>query len=165
MKNVIVGQAASTAPTLHLATFRRNILAVVVGNPLFTDAEQLRTNHHTHECTCPYRLVRWLKNVRRVAAEREYAQGIASLAEGIAQFEAKLAGATAPAYATPAQCDEVFALTQHPALLACEKAQALTALFTLTQVGAVRLIGKLWSKVLHRTGQGVSNDGSTSYPA
>ncbi|MGI4871661.1 MAG: hypothetical protein ACRYFX_10835 [Janthinobacterium lividum] len=237
MKNVIAGAVScsnSNAPTLHLATFRRNILAVVLDNPLFTDAEQLRSNHNAHECTCPYRLVRWLKNVRRVAAEREHAQGIASLAEGIELFEQRLAaGASAPAatapaeqpelatgsqlnrlkmaawelpltdmgrdmlferilapdltrtaaadllaaleaanavptpkqWATPAQCDEIHQLTTHPVMLACEKAQVRTALPTLTQVGAVRLIGKLWGKVLHRTGQVASSDGSTSYRA
>ncbi|MGI4871496.1 MAG: hypothetical protein ACRYFX_09995 [Janthinobacterium lividum] len=164
MTTHVTGQAAvaAAAPTLHLATFRRNILALIVGNPLFTDAEQLRANHHTHECTCPYRLVRWLKNVRRVAAEREHAQGVASLAEGIAQFEAKLAGATAPA--TVAQVAELTDLLLHPALLPCEKSQA-RQWHTLTQPQAVRLIGRLWGKVLHRTGQVASSDGSTSYPA
>lgn len=98
MKNVIQGApvAATTPPTPApvLALFRQSLLAVIIGSPLFTDAEQLRANHSAYECECPRRLVRWGKNVRRVAAERERAEGLAWMAAGIARFEAKLTGST-----------------------------------------------------------------------
>lgn len=69
------GQTAATtaAPTLHVGTFRRNILAVLVGCSLFTTAEQQRATTNVAACTDAARLALWLKNVRRVADERAQA--------------------------------------------------------------------------------------------
>lgn len=55
---------------LSLGELRQAILAVLVGNPLFTPEEQLRANHQVHECESPERLARWDRNVAREAARR-----------------------------------------------------------------------------------------------
>lgn len=158
------GQAAQTArPTqsnaYYLGTLRRNILAAVVDNDLFTAEEQLKTNHSVYECQCAARLARWVKNVRRVAGEREKAASLAKFAEAVErgkQLQEKSVG-----YATMAQCDEIHRVACHSAILPCEKSQAIFRLPTLTYAQAIFLLGRLYAKVYHRTGQQLGNDGST----
>ena len=146
--------AATAAPTLHVGTYRRALLALVVGNPLFTDAEQLLSSHNAHDCQDGRKLALWLKNTRRVAAEREKANGLASLGAAIDRFEQHLASkqvpvptaeqptTTAPApWATPTQCDEVFRLAS--ALPQRERADALRRLPTLTEAEARACIAGL----------------------
>lgn len=151
MKNVIKGATgcanSKAAPTLHHGTYRRAIMAALSAET-FTPAERLRTNHAVYECQDGAKLALWLKNVRRVAAEREQkaeAQALASMAQGIARFEAHVAAQpTAPAEpvtgpaATPAQCDEVFKLACQ--LPAREKADALRRLPYLTEREATAFI-------------------------
>jgi hypothetical protein len=73
MENVIGnGQVAALAPTLHHGTYRRAIMAVLSAD-VFTPAERVRANHNVYECEDSTRLTRWVKNVRRVFAEREAA--------------------------------------------------------------------------------------------
>lgn len=169
MQSVIQGsgrfssQAPAQSNAFYLGTLRRNILAAVVGNDLFTDAEQLRCNDSVHQCSNTARLALWLKNVRRVAAEREEANSVALFAAAVERGRELVA--TAPKYATPEQCDEIFKVASHPCLLACEKSQAIFKIPNLTYSQAIRLLGKLYAKVLHRTGQGVGNDGSTQLTA
>jgi len=55
---------------LSIGELRQSILAVLIGNPLFTEEEQLLANHLTHECEDADRLVRWLRNVRLQDAKR-----------------------------------------------------------------------------------------------
>lgn len=65
MKSVIRNsQVVALAPTLHVGTCRRNILAVVIYCDLFTAEEQIRCNHHVAECEDAQRLARWVRNVR-----------------------------------------------------------------------------------------------------
>ena len=134
----------SAAPTLHVGTYRRALLAVIIGNDLFTEAEQLRANHHAHECQDAAKLALWTRNTLRVATERQAqreAEGFANLAQGIARFEAQLAQqqptATQPA-ATPAQCDEVYRLAC--LLSPREKKDALRRLPQLSEAEAQAFI-------------------------
>ena len=147
----ITSASAPTSNAYYVGTLRRNILACVVGNELFTDEEQLQTNHSVHECGCAQRLALWLKNVRRVAGEREQAQALASMAAGIAKFEAKLSTA-APAYATPAQCDALHQLAQHPAATPAEKAQILLLLPSYTESEAHVAIARQQAALDRRSG-------------
>ena len=70
MINVGSGLATATAPQSPLGVLRAEVLALLVGNPLFTDAEQLRANHNVHACECLATLIKWLANVRQEAANR-----------------------------------------------------------------------------------------------
>ena len=164
MATHVSGQAAAvtTAPTLHVGTYRRALLAVIIGNDLFSEAEQLRANHNAHECQDAAKLALWTRNSQRVAAERQaqqQAQGLANLAEGLARFEAKQAAqptaqpAPTPAptpWATPAQCDEVYRLACLPCFTQGEKQHALRGLVTLTRAGAVKVIGSLYAAAWRR---------------
>lgn len=146
--------ASTVAPTLHHGTYRRAIMAVLSADQ-FTPAERLRANHSVYECEDGAKLALWLKNVRRVAAEREQQakqQAITNLAQGIARFEATLRSTphAAPAAATPAQCDELHQLSRHPGLSVVEKAEVLALLPTITQPRATALIGQLWARALGR---------------
>lgn len=64
---------ATAAPTLHVGTYRRTLLAAIIGNDLFTPAEQLRANHNAHECQDAQRLSQWTRNVLRERDRREAA--------------------------------------------------------------------------------------------
>ena len=57
---------------VSLSELRHSILAVLVGNPLFTEEEQLLANHTTYECEDEARLGRWLRNVRLQDARRGF---------------------------------------------------------------------------------------------
>jgi hypothetical protein len=143
MENVIVGATGCSnnhAPILHVGTYRRNILAVVIGCDLFTAEEQLRCNHHVAECEDAQRLARWVRNVRLEAQRREQA---AELSEA--------AHVQPVTYATAAQTSEVHQLTLHRFITTGERTKAMLALPTLTALQATLLIGELWAKVLHRT--------------
>jgi hypothetical protein len=147
MENVMTGQAAGTAaPTLHLGTLRRSILRLIVGNPLFTAQEQLLASHNIHECEDSAKLALWLKNVRRVFTEREELIAQADLAEATE--------VVAPVrYATAQQTSEVHKLALHRTITTGERTKAMLALPCLDYGAATALIGELWAKILHRTGQ------------
>jgi len=55
-----------------LGELRHSILAVVVGNPLFTPAEQLNMNHFAHECEAPVELANTLRALRQIDSQRGY---------------------------------------------------------------------------------------------
>jgi len=57
---------------LSVGELRQSILAVLVGNPLFMEEEQLLANHLTYECEDAERLTRWLRNVRLQDAKRGF---------------------------------------------------------------------------------------------
>lgn len=62
-----------------LGELRQHVLAPLLGNPLFSEAEQLRANHLVHECEDVARLTRWYANVlveiaRRAAAAHQRSQ-------------------------------------------------------------------------------------------
>lgn len=117
------GCANSQAPTLHLGTYRRAIMAVVSAD-VFTPAERLRANHSVYECEDSAKLALWLKNVRRVAAEREERAPTE-------QTQGTLS-------ATPTQCDEVYKLAS--TLPAAERASVLRRLPRLTEREASALL-------------------------
>lgn len=57
---------------LSLGELRQAILAVYIGNPLFSLAEQLEANHDAHACEdLPY-MVAWLKGVRLEDTKRGF---------------------------------------------------------------------------------------------
>ena len=57
---------------LSLGELRQAILAVYLGNPLFSDKEQLEANHDAHECEdLPY-MEAWLRGVRLEDAQRGF---------------------------------------------------------------------------------------------
>jgi len=64
--------------SLSLGAMRCDLLAVLIGNHLFTKEEQLRANHHVHECEDPRRLALWLHNVEQEAERRERAATLAT---------------------------------------------------------------------------------------
>ena len=54
-----------------LGELRQHVLLPLVGNPLFSDAEQLRANHFVHESDDIARLTRWGVNVLAEIARRQ----------------------------------------------------------------------------------------------
>ena len=56
-----------------LGELRQHVMAALLSNPLFSEAEQLRANHLVHECEDVPRLTRWHANVLAEIARREAA--------------------------------------------------------------------------------------------
>lgn len=56
-----------------LGELRQYVLAALLGNPLFSEAEQLRANHFVHESEDVARLTRWHTNVLAEIARRQAA--------------------------------------------------------------------------------------------
>ena len=136
----MTGQAASTAPTL--GALRCEVLAVLIGNPLFSREEQLRANHHTHECECPRRLALWLHNVEREAQRRE--QAAAKLVREARQY----AGCDFDTLT-----DELHQLSECPALTSIERC-AITLLAPPDSITiALGLVGRYYVRALKRNGR------------
>ena len=57
-------------PPLSLGELRQHVLLPLIGNPLFSEAEQLRANHFVHENEDIARLTRWGVNVLAEIARR-----------------------------------------------------------------------------------------------
>jgi hypothetical protein len=153
MKSHVTGNsqvAASATPTLQLGATRRNILAVVIGNDLFTPAEQLRCNDSVYQCEDLARLTTWLRNVRREALRREE----------LAEPEVALLD-----YATTEQKEEIVKLASQPQLTRPERTRALLSINRYDYAQAVCLIGELWAKILHRSAGERVSPAPTSYAA
>jgi hypothetical protein len=60
-----------SAPLISLGELRQRVLLPLIGNPLFSEAEQLRANHFVHESNDIARLTRWGANVLAEIACRE----------------------------------------------------------------------------------------------
>jgi hypothetical protein len=56
-----------------LGELRQHVLVALLGNSLFSEAEQLRANHFVHECEDVARLTRWHHSVLAEIARREAA--------------------------------------------------------------------------------------------
>ena len=54
-----------------LGELRQHVLLPLIGNPLFSEAEQLRANHFVHESEDIARLTRWGANVLAEIARRQ----------------------------------------------------------------------------------------------
>jgi hypothetical protein len=54
-----------------LGELRQHVLTPLIGNPLFSDAEQLRANRFAHECEDVVRLIRWGESIQVEIARRE----------------------------------------------------------------------------------------------
>lgn len=59
-----------SAPLISLGELRQHVLLPLIGNPLFSEAEQLRANHFVHESEDIARLTRWGVNVLAEIARR-----------------------------------------------------------------------------------------------
>jgi hypothetical protein len=72
MKNHVNGQVMAIAePCVTLDELRQHVLLPLIGNSLFSEAEQLRANHFVHECEDIARLTRWETNVLAEIACRQ----------------------------------------------------------------------------------------------
>jgi hypothetical protein len=60
-----------SVPPASLGELRQHVLLPLVGNALFSEAEQLRANHFVHECEDIVRLTRWGANVLAEITRRE----------------------------------------------------------------------------------------------
>lgn len=58
-------------PLNSLGELRQHVLLPLIGNPLFSEAEQLRANHFVHETDDIARLTRWGMNVLAEIARRQ----------------------------------------------------------------------------------------------
>jgi hypothetical protein len=65
-----VASTAAAASFPQLAALRAQLTALTFGSPWLTATEQLRANHHAHECADASRLARWLVNTRASIARR-----------------------------------------------------------------------------------------------
>ncbi|WP_460585098.1 hypothetical protein [Hymenobacter arcticus] len=76
---------AIAEPSVSLGELRQHVLLPLIGNPLFSEAEQLRANHFVHESEDIARLTRWGANVLAEIARRqaEAARQRRDLATGI----------------------------------------------------------------------------------
>ena len=72
MKNHVSGQDVAIAgPSATLGELRQHVLSPLIGNLLFSAAEQLRASHFVHESEDIARLTRWGANVLAEIARRE----------------------------------------------------------------------------------------------
>jgi len=61
----------TSVPQSSLGELRQHVLLPLIGNPLFSEAEQLRANHFVHESEDIARLTRWGANVLAEIAQRQ----------------------------------------------------------------------------------------------
>ena len=131
---------------LSLGELRQAISAVLFGNPLFTEEEQLLANHLTHECEDTERLARWLRNVRLQDAKRGF------LARNLAAIDASQPGVCV---------SEAAHLAEMEALLQCrvlDKWQKGTLLSFMTNTGRtpgtrLRWLGHSYQALLENMGR------------
>jgi hypothetical protein len=72
MANHVSGTSALiSVPLPSLGELRQHVLSPLIGNPLFSEAEQLRANHFVHECEDIARLTHWGVNVLAEIARRQ----------------------------------------------------------------------------------------------
>ena len=72
MKNHVSWQiAASAGPSTSLDELRQHVLLPLLGNPLFSEAKQLRAHHFVHESDDIARLTRWGANVLAEITRRQ----------------------------------------------------------------------------------------------
>jgi hypothetical protein len=124
-----------------LGELRHSILAVVVGNPRFTDEEQLQINHSAHELEGSAELVQWLRALRLDDARRGY----------IARAKTVRALPAPPVcLEQEAQTAEMLHLLACPALGHVQKAALLSlfALDCLSHVSRLRILGDAYVRVL-----------------
>lgn len=60
-----------SVPPISLGELRQHVLLPLIGNSLFSEAEQLRANHFVHESDDIARLIRWGMNVLAEIARRQ----------------------------------------------------------------------------------------------
>lgn len=72
MANHVTGiSTLRDVPPTSLGELRQHVLRPLIGNPLFSEAEQLRANHFVHESEDIARLTRWGTNVLAEIARRQ----------------------------------------------------------------------------------------------
>lgn len=60
-----------SVPPTSIGELRQHVLLPLIGNPLFSEAEQLRANHFVHESDDIARLTRWGASVLAEIARRQ----------------------------------------------------------------------------------------------
>ena len=114
---------------------------MLIGNPLFSREEQLRANHHTHECECPRRLALWLHNVEREAERREQA------AAKLVREAKQVVGCNLDTVT-----DELYHLSECRALTSIER-DGITLLGPPdSAIIALSLVGRYYVRALKRNG-------------
>ena len=72
MANRVTGTSTLTSvPPILLGELRQHVLLPLIGNSLFSEAEQLRANHYVHESENIARLTRWGANILAEIARRQ----------------------------------------------------------------------------------------------
>jgi hypothetical protein len=140
MKNVSQGNGRANGQPFHLGALRCEVLAVLIGNPLFSREEQLRANHHVHECECARRLALWLHNVEREAARRERA------GRALVREARQVAGCDFDTVT-----DELHQLSECPALTAIERGGIALLAPPDSPMLALALVGRYYVKALKRS--------------
>lgn len=123
---------------LSVGELRHAIMVVLISNPLFTKEEQLRANHHAHECECPRRLALWLHNVDCEVERRQ------RTAQAVARQVASCGLDTLT--------DELYQLLDCPALTAVEKGCIALLAPPDSKLEALTLVGSFYVKALKRNG-------------
>jgi len=126
---------------LSLGELRQALLTVVVGNPHFSPAEQLLTNHQAYDTTCPQQLAGRLYHARHEAARRACVADLQTLAQQELAFAD---------YTT--QRTDLLVLAHYPALHH-DVARTLPSLLEMsTQAGRLDVMGLLYQMVLKHRG-------------
>lgn len=131
----------AVVPASTLGALRCALLAALIGNPLFSREEQLRANHHAHECECPHRLARWGRNVRREAERRQQA-GAAPVRPARQAAGCDLGAVT----------HELYHLSECPALTPMEQGSIALLAPPDSDMQALALVGRYYVKALRRNG-------------
>lgn len=157
-----LGQAAVGAAA-SLADLRAQLTALTFGCALLSEVEQLRANHHIHECEDVGRLTRWLVNTRRELERRAMRQEIrarvaapAVSASGAVAIKAAVLVDVVPAlvapdnetptpirYATTEQKEQILTLLRQPHITRLQKTRTLLRLNRLTTAAASLLLLQL----------------------
>jgi len=137
--------SGASTPQGLLGELRQALLAVYVGNPHFTPAEQLLANHQAHELEGEQELAHWLRAARLDDAERQRQ----------ARWQAARALPKPIVLDPQAQDAELLNLLDCPALQQAQKT-ALISLFaydTIRPAGRLRMLGDAYARALGAAGQ------------
>lgn len=126
-----------------IGALRCQILALLIGNPLFTKEEQLLTNHRVHECEDRQRLLQWLEDTHQEVESRE--RGAVAAAREAARtlhFEAN------------EQANELQRLATCRGLNPAERGFAEMALPSCqSPIECLTVVGRIYIDLLHRNGK------------
>lgn len=124
---------------MSLGQLRQAILAVVVGNLLFSDVEQLQFNHQTFDCETAEQLGQLLHQVGELAAQRDLLAETQCLAASYSPFAEK-----------DRQWADVKCLLEYPGL-DWQVKECMPGIFNRsTEVRRLDVVGTVYCMVLSR---------------